>query len=108
MVLLLAVLYCRFNLQEIPLSEILSVKPPKQAKDGNKSNHCFEIQTAKTTYYMGEHKEVETGKVSQEEAEGGIGMIVARDWEAKIKQALMPVTPQQSATGVNSTSTPRK
>ncbi|XP_072025652.1 serine/threonine-protein kinase D3-like isoform X3 [Amphiura filiformis] len=92
--------------KEIPLSEILSVKPPKGTKEGKPSHHCFEVRSAKTTYYVGENKEVETGKVTPEEAEGGIGMIVARDWEAKIKQALMPVTPQQSAAGVNSASTP--
>ncbi len=90
------------------MSEILSVKPPKGTKDGNKMMHCFEIRSAKTTYYVGENKESEVGKVTQEEAEGGIGMIVAREWETKIKQALMPVTPQQSATSVNSASTPRK
>ena len=40
--------------------------------------------------------------------ESGIGTEVAKIWEKKIRQALMPVTPQQSTTSVTSSSSPSK
>ncbi|XP_041468354.1 serine/threonine-protein kinase D3-like isoform X4 [Lytechinus variegatus] len=133
--------------KEIPLSEILSVRMVKPSQDGSGSgssssgmgisslvggdgftSHCFEIQTAKTTYYVGERASL--GDSSSEKGSGGsttsssklpvpssssvdeepeqswVGVEVAREWEQKIRQALMPVTPQQSATSITSTSSP--
>ncbi|XP_063958624.1 serine/threonine-protein kinase D3-like isoform X2 [Lytechinus pictus] len=133
--------------KEIPLSEILSVRMVKPSQDGSGSgssssgmgisslvggdgftSHCFEIQTAKTTYYVGERTSL--GDSSSEKGSGGsttsssklpvpssssvdeepeqswVGVEVAREWEQKIRQALMPVTPQQSATSITSTSSP--
>ncbi|XP_071790240.1 serine/threonine-protein kinase D1-like isoform X2 [Asterias amurensis] len=94
--------------KEIPLSEILAVKTV--ASDDEKSMHCFEVQTARTTYLVGEKKEVTmaTLTVDGEESptESGIGTEVAKIWEKKIRQALMPVTPQQSTTSVTSSSSP--
>lgn len=136
--------------QEIPLSEILSVRMVKPSQDGSgsgssssgmgisglvggdgfSSTHCFEIQTAKTNYYVGERASL--GDSSSEKGSGGsttsssklpvpssssvdeepeqswVGADVARDWEQKIRQALMPVTPQQSGTSITSTSSPSK
>ncbi|XP_030855423.1 serine/threonine-protein kinase D3 isoform X3 [Strongylocentrotus purpuratus] len=135
--------------KEIPLSEILSVRMVKPSQDGSgsgssssgmgisglvggdgfNSTHCFEIQTAKTNYYVGERASL--GDSSSEKGSGGsttsssklpvpssssvdeepeqswVGADVARDWEQKIRQALMPVTPQQSGTSITSTSSPR-
>ncbi|XP_022095609.1 serine/threonine-protein kinase D3-like isoform X5 [Acanthaster planci] len=94
--------------KEIPLSEILAVKTV--SSDDDKSSHCFEIKTARTIYFVGEKKEVAmaTLTVDGEESpsESGIGIEVARVWEKKIRQALMPVTPQQSTTSVTSSSSP--
>ena len=82
------------------------------SSDDEKSTHCFEIQTARTTYYVGEKKEVTmaTLTVDGEESptESGIGTEVSKMWEKKIRQALMPVTPQQSTTSVTSSSSPSK
>ncbi|XP_022095605.1 serine/threonine-protein kinase D3-like isoform X2 [Acanthaster planci] len=95
--------------KEIPLSEILAVKTV--SSDDDKSSHCFEIKTARTIYFVGEKKEVAmaTLTVDGEESpsESGIGIEVARVWEKKIRQALMPVTPQQSTTSVTSSSSPK-
>ncbi|XP_038074704.1 serine/threonine-protein kinase D3-like isoform X2 [Patiria miniata] len=94
--------------KEIPLSEILAVKTG--SSDEEKSSHCFEIKTARTIYFVGEKKEVAmaTLTVDGEESptESGIGIEVAKIWEKKIRQALMPVTPQQSTTSVTSSSSP--
>lgn len=98
------------TIKEIPLSEILAVKTV--SSDDEKATHCFEVQTARTTYFVGEKKEVTmaTLTVDGEESptESGIGTEVAKIWEKKIRQALMPVTPQQSTTSVTSSSSPSK
>ncbi|XP_071479050.1 serine/threonine-protein kinase D3-like isoform X1 [Diadema antillarum] len=137
--------------KEIPLSEILSVRMVKPSQDGSGSgsgsstgmssgalglvggdgftSHCFEIQTAKTTYYVGERAAAGDGlsdkgsggsstsasklpvpsgsSVDEEQEQSWVGVEVAKEWETKIRQALMPVTPQQSTTSITSTSSPR-
>merc|ERR1719400_2363166 len=71
--------------KEIPLSEILAVestgkgKPTSitSAEGGDIVSHCFEIRTANVDYFIAE--------------DGDKGGEMARQWEASIRQALMPV-----------------
>lgn len=86
------------------------VKTAKVTRDGDIPNHCFEIQTARTTYFVGE-RELSGGRrddLQGEEEPSYVGAHVARQWENKIRQALMPVTPQQSTASAGSSSSPSK
>uniref|UniRef100_A0A669CIP3 protein kinase C n=1 Tax=Oreochromis niloticus TaxID=8128 RepID=A0A669CIP3_ORENI len=74
------------SLQEIPLSEILSLEPAQNYSllpDGA-NPHCFEIATASLVYYVGENL------ASLDEGVSGVGQDVARMWEMAIQHALMP------------------
>ncbi|XP_071833350.1 serine/threonine-protein kinase D3-like isoform X2 [Apostichopus japonicus] len=94
--------------KEVPLSEVLLVKTAKVTRDGDIPNHCFEIQTARTTYFVGERElsGVRKDDLHGEEEPSYVGPHIAKQWENKIRQALMPVTPQQSTASAGSSSSP--
>lgn len=83
-----------FVLQEIPLSEILSLEPAQNFSllPEGANPHCFEIATATLVYYVGEN-------LSQEDYSlfhgsvliSGTGQDVAHMWQTAIQHALMPV-----------------
>lgn len=73
--LIVYVLIFFINIQEIPLSEILSVEATKQqVSTESGQTYCFELRTANVDYYIGEDPDM------------------SRGWEVAIRQALMPVT----------------
>ncbi|XP_062996102.1 serine/threonine-protein kinase D2 [Elgaria multicarinata webbii] len=76
--------------KEIPLSEILAVETAKDFSllPPGANPHCFEIITAKATYYVGENG------VPSNHQHGGDNLETARAWETAIRQALMPVVLQ--------------
>ncbi|KAJ6663773.1 hypothetical protein lerEdw1_009852 [Lerista edwardsae] len=76
--------------KEIPLSEILAVEPAQDFSlvPSGANPHCFEIITAKATYFVGENGAPGNGSSHQH---GGDSLEQARAWEAAIRQALMPV-----------------
>ncbi|KAL8219817.1 UNVERIFIED_CONTAM: Serine/threonine-protein kinase D2 [Gekko kuhli] len=76
--------------KEIPLSEILAVGPAQDFSlvPSGANPHCFEIITAKATYYVGESGAPSNGGGHQH---GGDGQENAKSWENAIRQALMPV-----------------
>lgn len=76
--------------QEIPLSEILAVEPAQDFSlvPSGANPHCFEIITAKATYFVGENGAPSNSGSHQH---GGDGLEQARAWETAIRQALMPV-----------------
>uniref|UniRef100_A0AAR2IWR6 Serine/threonine-protein kinase n=1 Tax=Pygocentrus nattereri TaxID=42514 RepID=A0AAR2IWR6_PYGNA len=71
--------------KEIPLSEILEVRPAGDFSlvPGGASAHCFEIVTGTMLYYVGEDPNIVPAH--------GVGREVAKAWENAIRQALMPV-----------------
>ena len=104
--------------KEIPLSEILAVestgkgKPTSitSAEGGDIVSHCFEIRTANVDYFIGKRFDLFVSHfiylkkltrriqklnmfsgiyISAEDGDKGGEM--ARQWEASIRQALMPV-----------------
>ena len=104
--------------KEIPLSEILAVestgkgKPTSitSAEGGDIVSHCFEIRTANVDYFIGKrfntyfvpfHIKQKTNTSNSEltmfsgiyilAEDGDKGGEMARQWEASIRQALMPV-----------------
>lgn len=89
-----------FILQEIPLSEILSLEPAQNFSllPEGANPHCFEIATATLVYYVGEN-------LSQEEYSlfhgsvliSGTGQDVAHIWQTAIQHALMPVISKGTA-----------
>lgn len=82
--------------KEIPLSEILAVETAKRPHGD--VMHCFELRTANVDYYIGEdpmYGSFEPGRmVLPPSGESGVGAHLAKSWETAIRQALMPVTPQ--------------
>ncbi|XP_071961798.1 serine/threonine-protein kinase D1-like isoform X2 [Antedon mediterranea] len=91
--------------KEIPLSEILCVEATKSAAaPETRASHYFEIHTKGVIYYIGDIRRPSTEPSDRNMAETGHGITAARSWEKSIRQALMPVTPQQSSTSVTSTS----
>ncbi|XP_076306016.1 serine/threonine-protein kinase D3-like isoform X2 [Tachypleus tridentatus] len=68
--------------KEIPLSEILALETPKQSLSSESpgAKHCFELRTANVDYYVGEDSDI------------------SKEWEAAIRQALMPVSSSFAAT----------
>ncbi|KAJ8044764.1 Serine/threonine-protein kinase D3 [Holothuria leucospilota] len=94
--------------KEIPLSDILTVRTAKVSREGDIPRHCFEIQTKRTTYFVGERELQGTRRedLHGEEEPSYVGAHVARQWENKIRQAMMPVTPQQSTASAGSSSSP--
>lgn len=83
------------SIQEIPLSEVLSLEPAKTfdlLPDGA-NPHCFEITTATLVYFVGEQLARAEGGVESHGSMlvSGTGQDVARMWEMAIQHALMPV-----------------
>uniref|UniRef100_A0A3P9LNK4 Serine/threonine-protein kinase n=1 Tax=Oryzias latipes TaxID=8090 RepID=A0A3P9LNK4_ORYLA len=91
--------------KEIPLSEILEVRPASDftiAPQGT-NPHCFELITGTVRYFVGEvtqssvapsHPQIPPQtppSPSQVAPNSGIGLEVAKSWEGVIRQALMPV-----------------
>uniref|UniRef100_A0A3Q3A6F9 protein kinase C n=1 Tax=Kryptolebias marmoratus TaxID=37003 RepID=A0A3Q3A6F9_KRYMA len=73
--------------KEIPLSEILQVRPATDftlVPQGT-NPHCFEFITSTMCYFVGEDPNTLPSPNS------GIGREVANAWESAIRQALMPV-----------------
>uniref|UniRef100_A0A8C7X474 protein kinase C n=1 Tax=Oryzias sinensis TaxID=183150 RepID=A0A8C7X474_9TELE len=82
--------------KEIPLSEILQVKPAQDLSSlpPGSNPHCFELITANMVYFVGEDNGSPhhcPGLVSS-----GVGLSVGQSWEKAISQAMMPVTPKAS------------
>nr|XP_016853228.1 PREDICTED: serine/threonine-protein kinase D2 [Anolis carolinensis] len=76
--------------KEIPLSEILAIEAAQDFSllPSGANPHCFEIITAKATYYVGENG------VPSSNQHGGDSLEQAKAWETAIRQALMPVVLQ--------------
>uniref|UniRef100_A0A672T085 protein kinase C n=1 Tax=Sinocyclocheilus grahami TaxID=75366 RepID=A0A672T085_SINGR len=74
--------------KEIPLSEILQVRPAGDFSlvPPGTSPHCFEIMTGTMIYFVGE--DPNTTPVAPN---SGVGREFAKGWETVIRQALMPV-----------------
>ena len=84
------------SLQEIPLSEVLSLEPAKtfDLLPESANRHCFEITTATLVYFAGEQLVRPEGGVAESLGSmlvSGTGQDVARMWEMAIQHALMPV-----------------
>nr|XP_060642245.1 serine/threonine-protein kinase D2 [Anolis sagrei ordinatus] len=79
--------------KEIPLSEILAIEAAQDFSllPSGANPHCFEIITAKATYYVGENG------VPSSNQHGGDSLEQAKAWETAIRQALMPVILQGAA-----------
>uniref|UniRef100_A0A672SYU9 protein kinase C n=1 Tax=Sinocyclocheilus grahami TaxID=75366 RepID=A0A672SYU9_SINGR len=75
--------------KEIPLSEILQVRPAGDFSlvPPGTSPHCFEIMTGTMIYFVGEDPNT-TPSVAPN---SGVGREFAKGWETVIRQALMPV-----------------
>uniref|UniRef100_A0A4W5K7G8 Serine/threonine-protein kinase n=1 Tax=Hucho hucho TaxID=62062 RepID=A0A4W5K7G8_9TELE len=72
--------------KEIPLSEILEVRPAGDFTlvPPGTSPHCFELVMGTMRYFVGEDPNVHVPAL-------GVGREVAKAWEGAIRQALMPV-----------------
>ena len=85
-------------LQEIPLSEILSVDTniDPLATDAFRDSHCFEMKTRTLLYYVGQADPAENEVLP--DAGSGIGTNLGLTWADTIRSALMPgcVTPTTS------------
>lgn len=88
--------------KEIPLSEILEVRPPSDftMAPSGASSHCFEIITGTLLYFVGEDSHSTPSQLSNTpcpapldnaELSSGVGWEVARAWESAIREALMPL-----------------
>uniref|UniRef100_A0A3P8VFF7 Serine/threonine-protein kinase n=1 Tax=Cynoglossus semilaevis TaxID=244447 RepID=A0A3P8VFF7_CYNSE len=80
--------------KEIPLSEILEVRPAGNFSlvPAGTNPHCFEIITGTMCYFVGEDTPPQAPpSPSQVAPNSGIGHEVAKAWESAIRQALMPV-----------------
>uniref|UniRef100_A0A8D3BNZ1 Serine/threonine-protein kinase n=1 Tax=Scophthalmus maximus TaxID=52904 RepID=A0A8D3BNZ1_SCOMX len=77
--------------KEIPLSEILEVRPAGNFTlvPPGTNPHCFELITGTMCYFVGE--DPNTLPTLQVAPNSGIGREVAKAWESVIRQALMPV-----------------
>uniref|UniRef100_A0AAY5F602 Serine/threonine-protein kinase n=1 Tax=Electrophorus electricus TaxID=8005 RepID=A0AAY5F602_ELEEL len=73
--------------KEIPLSEILEVRPAGDFTfmPSGASPHCFEIVTGTIRYFVG------PSSLNSVVPNSGMGLEVAKAWESAIRQALMPV-----------------
>lgn len=94
-------------LQEIPLSEILELRPAGNFTlvPPGTNPHCFELITGNMCYFVGEDPNTIPSlstsnpqtqpqtppSPSQVAPNSGIGREVAKAWESAIRQALMPV-----------------
>lgn len=89
--------------KEIQLSEVLNIETAKQAHPADVPRgvmHCFELRTANVDYFVGEEPVAVKDKSPPilNPPDSGVGMGLAMVWETEIRKALMPVTPQASAT----------
>uniref|UniRef100_A0A8C1QL31 Serine/threonine-protein kinase n=1 Tax=Cyprinus carpio TaxID=7962 RepID=A0A8C1QL31_CYPCA len=77
--------------KEIPLSEILEVRPAGDFSlvPPGTSPHCFEIMTGTMIYFVGE--DPNTTPSPSVAPNSGVGREFAKGWETAIRQALMPV-----------------
>uniref|UniRef100_A0A671W3F2 protein kinase C n=1 Tax=Sparus aurata TaxID=8175 RepID=A0A671W3F2_SPAAU len=77
--------------KEIPLSEILEVRPAGNFTlvPPGTNPHCFELITGTMCYFVGE--DPNTLPPVSPTPNSGIGREVAKAWESAIRQALMPV-----------------
>ncbi|XP_068601288.1 serine/threonine-protein kinase D2 [Brachionichthys hirsutus] len=105
--------------KEIPLSEILEVRPAGNFSlvPPGTNPHCFEVITGAMCYFVGENPNtlpsLTTGNPqtlpttppspSQVAPNSGIGREVAKAWESAIRQALMPVIFQDAPPAGNTT-----
>lgn len=94
--------------QEIPLSEILEVRPAGNFAlvPAGTNPHCFELITGTMCYFVGEDPNTLPSLAptnsqtlpqtppspSQVAPNSGVGREVAKAWESAIRQALMPVS----------------
>uniref|UniRef100_A0A8C7XEE7 protein kinase C n=1 Tax=Oryzias sinensis TaxID=183150 RepID=A0A8C7XEE7_9TELE len=89
--------------KEIPLSEILEVRPASDftiAPQGT-NPHCFELITGTVRYFVGEVTQSSVAP-SHVAPNSGIGLEVAKSWEGVIRQALMPGnTPHSKERGMD-------
>uniref|UniRef100_A0A4W4F3H0 Serine/threonine-protein kinase n=1 Tax=Electrophorus electricus TaxID=8005 RepID=A0A4W4F3H0_ELEEL len=88
--------------KEIPLSEILEVRPAGDFTfmPSGASPHCFEIVTGTIRYFVGEDPNPTPSHVVPN---SGMGLEVAKAWESAIRQALMPVIFQDNPPAEGST-----
>ncbi|XP_077065069.1 serine/threonine-protein kinase D2 [Siphateles boraxobius] len=91
--------------KEIPLSEILEVRPARDFSlvPAGTSPHCFEIMTGTMIYFVGEDPNTTPSLSSNMSGlpisftpcsvapNSGVGREFAKGWETAIRQALMPV-----------------
>uniref|UniRef100_A0A4W5K7A7 protein kinase C n=1 Tax=Hucho hucho TaxID=62062 RepID=A0A4W5K7A7_9TELE len=78
--------------KEIPLSEILEVRPAGDFTlvPPGTSPHCFELVMGTMRYFVGEDPNVHVPALNVV-PNSGVGREVAKAWEGAIRQALMPV-----------------
>uniref|UniRef100_A0A665TYQ0 Serine/threonine-protein kinase n=1 Tax=Echeneis naucrates TaxID=173247 RepID=A0A665TYQ0_ECHNA len=78
--------------KEIPLSEILEVRPAGNFTlvPSGTNPHCFELITGTMCYFVGEDPNTLPSLMPMA-PNSGIGREVAKAWESAIRQALMPV-----------------
>lgn len=69
---------------------------PTKGQDYPRPPHVFEVVVNSVTYFVGEDPTYGQESNIVVSPESGVGLEQARHWEAAIRQALMPVTPQSS------------
>uniref|UniRef100_A0A8C4DF28 protein kinase C n=1 Tax=Dicentrarchus labrax TaxID=13489 RepID=A0A8C4DF28_DICLA len=89
--------------KEIPLSEILEVRPAGNFTlvPPGTNPHCFELITGTMCYFVGE--DPNTLPSLPPTPNSGIGREVAKAWESAIRQALMPVIFQDAPPAAGNT-----
>uniref|UniRef100_H3CQP7 protein kinase C n=1 Tax=Tetraodon nigroviridis TaxID=99883 RepID=H3CQP7_TETNG len=89
--------------KEIPLSEILEVRPAGNFAlvPAGTNPHCFELITGTMCYFVGE--DPTPPSPSQVAPNSGVGREVAKAWESAIRQALMPVSFQDAPPAAGNT-----
>uniref|UniRef100_A0A8C2ZR09 protein kinase C n=1 Tax=Cyclopterus lumpus TaxID=8103 RepID=A0A8C2ZR09_CYCLU len=90
--------------KEIPLSEILEVRPAGNFTliPTGTNPHCFELITGTMCYFVGEDPNA-LPTLSPIAPNSGIGREVAKAWESAIRQALMPVIFQDAPPAAGNT-----
>lgn len=61
--------------------------------------HCFEIRTTNVNYFVGQDPLYglrENNSVTLPPPDSGIGAYLAKSWETSIRQALLPITTNDS------------
>uniref|UniRef100_A0A8P4KGX8 protein kinase C n=1 Tax=Dicentrarchus labrax TaxID=13489 RepID=A0A8P4KGX8_DICLA len=90
--------------KEIPLSEILEVRPAGNFTlvPPGTNPHCFELITGTMCYFVGEDPNT-LPSLPPIAPNSGIGREVAKAWESAIRQALMPVIFQDAPPAAGNT-----